>query len=503
MPHFLSKSLLRCVVILLAATCPAFASTPLATTSLAPVLPLTTAQTSQDAQLLISVLRDTHPGYARYRTNEAIQADEQTFLTAAAAARSSGQLYLAVSAFLAAIKCEHTEAELPEAISTWMNHNPSMLPVDFSWVEQTAIVTGVAPGISGVKVGDELRQINGHPMQSLLTSISPHISVDGFTDHTKTAIFAGTDDIGFTTFDVFYPLLHGFQDSYQLTLRSANAAERQVQVPAVNTQASALARHSSQAAANFSDQGAVSWQQRGDAAVISINTFVNYRTPVDPDSIFGPMFSAIKASGVQQLVLDLRLVGGGSTDVMNSLLRHLIDQPIKIGGPARVKTVQFETHRKHLSSWDNSIFNIPAAMAEADGNGMFILSPELRGGVQQLTPATEAWQGPLTILIGPHNESGATMLLAELRDERKLMLIGEATGGSAEGPTAGVIAFLTLPESTIRVRVPLVWSKTSYQGFIPGMGIAPDMIVPGTIADIRAGRDRALEIATRQLMSRP
>jgi hypothetical protein len=502
MKHQLLKLLKHIFVLMLtiAATYSAFASEPVATAVLAPVLPLTAAQTSRDASLLISVLRDTHPGYARYRTKDAIEADELTFIKAAAGARNSSQFYLAVSAFLATIKCEHTEAELPAAISKWMNNNPSMLPVDFSWVEQTAIVTGVAPGISGVNIGDELLAINGHTMQSLQTSISPHISVDGFTHHTKAAIFAGTDDIGFTTFDVFYPLLHGFADSYQLTLRGADAVEHKVQVPAVSTQASAMARHSTQAVANFSDQGAVSWQQRGNAAVISINTFVNYRTPVDPESIFAPMFRAIKAANPEQLVVDLRQVGGGSTDVMNSLLRHLIDKPVSIGGPSRVKTVQFAAHRKYLSSWDNSIFNMPATMTEADGNGMFILSPTLRGGLQQLTPATQAWQGPLTILIGPQNESGATMLLAELRDERQLRLVGEATGGSAEGPTAGVIAFLALPESTIQVRVPLVWSTTSYQGFIPGMGITPDIIVPKTVADVRAGRDRALEIATIKII---
>ena len=515
MTPFLFKTLPRWVVLMLAITaiCKVAAQTPQAKTAApqtkteaakataeSPVLPMSTVQTNRDAQLLLNVLRDTHPGYHRYRTAAMVQSAEQRFLQAAAAAGDSGQFYLAVSAFLATIQCEHTEAELPVAMSNWLNNHPSMLPLDFSWVEQTAIVTGVAPGISGVRVGDELLQINGHSMQSLLSAISPHISVDGFTDHTKTAIFAGSDDIGFTTLDVFYPLLHGFAQSYQLTLRGADTTERTVQVPAVSPKAAALARHSASTVANFSDQGAVSWQQRGDSAVLSINSFVNYRTPVDPEQIFGPVFRAIQQAKIQQLVVDLRQVGGGSTDVMNSLLRHLIDRPITIGGPAKVKTLQFAAHRAYLSSWDNSIFNLPASMAQADGQGMFILSPSLRGGEQQLTPATQAWQGPLTILIGPQNESGATMLLAELRDERTIRLVGEATGGSAQGPTAGVIAFLALPESTIRVRVPLIWSATSYQGFIPGMGITPDLVVPKTIADLRAGRDRALDIATQKVM---
>lgn len=101
------------------------------------------------------------------------------------------------------------------------------------------------------------------------------------------------------------------------------------------------------------------------------------------------------------------------------------------------------------------------------------------------------------MLIGEGNESGLTILLAELRDEREALFIGQPTGGSAEGPTAGVIAFLTLPESQIVVRVPLRWNTTSFTRFEPGKGIAPDILVPETVADVHAGRDRTLERATQ------
>lgn len=129
---------------------------------------------------------------------------------------------------------------------------------------------------------------------------------------------------------------------------------------------------------------------------------------------------------------------------------------------------------------------------------MYTVSPEVSGGTRQAEPAADAWRGPLTVLIGPNNESGATILLAELRDERTVSLVGESTGGSVEGPTAGVIAFLSLPESTIRVRVPLLWTTTSYKAFMPGKGMEPDIAVGRTIEDVRAGRDRAMEIATRR-----
>jgi hypothetical protein len=463
-----------------------------------PTSPLTIEQTGRDAQLLISVLRGIHPGYMRYRTAADVTAAEQAFLAAATDARNTGEMYLTVSKFLAAIRCEHTEAELPPQMLEWRNKHASMLPVAFAWIGGKAIVTGVAPEVTGILAGDELIEVDGRPMQGLYEATIPYISVDGFTDYTKASIFSGSDDIGLTTFDVFHPLMHGFSSSFGLSVRGTDGHLRQTRVSAVGTEVSNAARGIGRAQSNFSDKAAVSWSRVGNTAVLNINTFVNYRTPIDPESVFGPVFREIGDSGVDRLVLDFRSVGGGSDDVMNSLLRHLIDKPITVGGPSRVKTYQFDAFRRYLSTWDENVFNMPASLFVEDDTGMYTVSPEVTGGTRQVEPAPDAWKGSLTVLIGPNNESGATVLLAELRDERTATLVGESTGGSAEGPTGGVIAFLSLPESTIRVRVPLLWTTTSYKAFTPGKGIEPDIVVEKTIEDIRTGRDRVLEVATKR-----
>jgi C-terminal processing protease CtpA/Prc len=112
-------------------------------------------------------------------------------------------------------------------------------------------------------------------------------------------------------------------------------------------------------------------------------------------------------------------------------------------------------------------------------------------------PHPDAFPGRLTILIGPHNASGSTLLLAALREHGELRFIGEPTAGSAEGPTAGLLFFLTLPASRIRVNVPVFSQRSSAERFERGMGVAPDLLAPETIADILAGRAAALAAALR------
>jgi len=84
------------------------------------------------------------------------------------------------------------------------------------------------------------------------------------------------------------------------------------------------------------------------------------------------------------------------------------------------------------------------------------------------------------------------MLIAKLHDAHRVRLVGESTGGSAEGPTAGFILFLKLPNSGITVRVPDMWNRMAISQFRRGYGVDPDTLVVPTLDDFLADRDPVL-----------
>ncbi|MEM9166886.1 MAG: S41 family peptidase [Planctomycetota bacterium] len=454
-----------------------------------------------DAELLIGAFSEIHPGYTRYASAELMEAEADRLRAASAVAESEGAFYLAVQRYLASIRCEHTEAEPSDAVEAAVSS--SLLPLDFAYAlddsgAPRAIVVGLSPGVEGVRVGDELVAVDGRPMGDLFEAIRPFISVDGFTDHTRLTLFAGEDDYALPVFELFATLLFDGGDareSWSLTLASADGAERTVAVAATDMAGALAARGRDGTQKNFSDPGAVSWERMGDAAVLRVSTFVNYRTPIEAMPLFAEVFREIKASGVERLVFDMREIGGGSGDVQRALVRHLLTGPMNSGGPTRVRTYDLSAYREHMRTWNPAVFEMPAAMFEADDEGFFVVKPPIGGSVQTVEPAPDAWDGELVLLVGPNNESGATWLIAELREQRELLLVGEPTGGSAEGPTAGIIVFLTLPESGIVARLPLLDQRTSATDFEPGMGVTPDAVVRPSVADLRAGRDVALERA--------
>jgi len=74
-------------------------------------------------------------------------------------------------------------------------------------------------------------------------------------------------------------------------------------------------------------------------------------------------------------------------------------------------------------------------------------------------------------------------------------IIGEPTGGSAEGPTAGLMFFLNLPNSGVTVRVPALRSWTNVPHPTPGKGVMPDEVVRPTVEAWLEGRDPVLRAA--------
>jgi C-terminal processing protease CtpA/Prc len=134
---------------------------------------------------------------------------------------------------------------------------------------------------------------------------------------------------------------------------------------------------------------------------------------------------------------------------------------------------------------------------------MYAIIPSLAPADQagEMTPlpvSPDRFTGSIVVLSGPRNASGSTMLISKLQDAGRATIVGQPTGGSAEGPTAGFILFLKLPNSGIVVRVPDMWNKMAVTHFRHGYGVEPDVRVEPTLDDFLLDRDAVLQAAQRR-----
>lgn len=466
---------------------------------------LSAEQASRDVALLRRALETVHPGLYRYSDKPVIDGAFARLEKAAAAPITELAFHAEIARLLAAIHCDHTKAEMPEALDDFRTRNATHLPLRFQLIEGRMIVVSNDGQAGAPPAGSEILAINGMPVPALLLQLAPLVSYDGATDQAIAAKLTDDSDLMGDDFNENYPALFGFPDRWQIEwkpvggTRATTATLQPIRFAQWTTLTGPGAKYRSEF------YSAITWRMNGTTARLGIDTFVNYRNPVQATAFLGGFFAAIQEAGTDHLILDLRKNGGGSEDVSVALGRYLIDRPFTWAKPTRYKAVRYGDLPQYFETWGDreARFNAPLDAFTKTADGWYDRIPVLSGeAVSDGDSAFEqqpiddlAFRGRLTILSGPRNGSGATRTIAQLKEKAGALVIGEDSAGSAEGPTSGSIFLMKLPESGIKVRIPEAWNRTNIVSFVPSKGVPVDQLVVPTLADYEAGRDRTIGVA--------
>jgi C-terminal processing protease CtpA/Prc len=450
----------------------------------------------EDLALARDALERLHPGYDRYTERAELDAHWAAMAQAAEDGADLAELYLGLSALLADIRCDHTKAELPDLVEQSWETEPVYLPFRMRLFEERMYVEHVAEG-SALTRGDEVLRIDGDPVSERLQAARRYMPVDGYTDHVRDAQLEKSGEFLGSGFDHFDALLA--PDDTEVILEVRRPGEHQTRSVTLSRIGYADFRALSGESRwrNFSDPDAVSVTRPADGvAVLSVETFVNYRTPISPDSVFQPIFAELNADGVETLIIDVRRNGGGSTEVMQSLLSYLSsDTPIQHTSEIWVTTIDFEGLRDHIQTWDPNALSPNPDWYPERPDGRRDVSARANNQTVPFARAADAFEGEIIILTSQRNASGVTLMYGVLAEQAHVTLVGERTGGSQEGPTAGIIWFLNLPNSGIVVRVPWLYQRSAMQDPEFGQGFTPDVLAPETYDSWLEGRDPAFEAA--------
>jgi hypothetical protein len=489
------RSVLRIALFASVQTCfalPVFAQTP----PQPPTQTLTAADAQADVALMRRALETIHPGLHRRTPNRVISAALDRLARDAAQPMQDTELYRRISQVLALIRCTHTKAEQTRAMEAWRTGNPSHLPFRFRLIEGRMIVVSSDPAQTMLPRGTEVVSINGQPVRTLVRTLGAYVPIDGETPASRDKYLGDDGDLMGANFDHFYPYVYGFADRFDVVVREG-AGRKTVQLKPLSFRDWVKLPYDG--APNRADFGDTTTWRMLDATTgyLRVATFVNYRKPVDAAALYAKALGELRSQGMQRLVVDLRDNGGGSNDASLALIDILAQAPYTYQRAVKLKAIRYGDLPQYISSWGNrdALFNPPLENYTRDG-AWYDLKPEFSPDeLKPRAPAPNAFAGPVSLLISPANASGATMVVAKLKDMGRVRLVGETSGGSADGPTAGVVFMLKLPKSGITVRIPVAWNQMEVARFNPKGGVAPDVQVTPTVADFRAGVDRALQVA--------
>ena len=189
-------------------------------------------------------------------------------------------------------------------------------------------------------------------------------------------------------------------------------------------------------------------------AVLKLNRFsVRNRSDVEQ--------ALRRVADARALVLDLRGNGGGDYSQFTWLVRQFLPEP-------RVVLTQLSRRGDEQST------------------------RELR-----ITPAEAPFLKPIAVLTDRRSGSASELTATTLLEQRDALIVGESTCGCV----VAVRSEYVLPGAG-GVRVSETGFRSAHGRRMEGEPLAPTIYAPPTLAYLRAGRDRALEIAEKALLDR-
>lgn len=365
-----------------------------------------------------------------------------------AAAKSDAQFYLALKAMVRELKDSHTRVVTPRESVDHRRFAALASGASLTVVDDQLVIVDVdadSPAArAGLRRGDVVFAIDTHVFDEAFLRAARTLPLTGEDITSPEAQPARADEVArFAQLRAVRRVLQRSPDEPPRAQRLRIAREGVGSVD-VLVRAEPLVRPPT----------AVSRVLPSGIGVLKLNRFsVRNRADIE---------RALAALGpTRALVLDLRGNGGGDYSQYTWLVRQFLPEP------------------RHV-------------MTQLTRAGS-----EVRERPVRLVPADEPYLKPLAVLTDRRSGSASELTAVTLLEQRDALIVGESTCGCV----VGVSWEYVLPGGG-GVRVSETGFRSARGRRMEGEPLAPAIYMPPGIAELRAGRDRALEAAERALLER-
>ena len=450
----------------------------------------TREQLVEDFQIARHALEEGHSGIYRYTSKAVLDRAFDRAAKALDRSMNAYEFYRVMAPVIALIKCGHTSVSLPADIRQEINARLPLLPLQIKVLDRKPYVLRDFSSGEHKLAGLEIRSINKVPASKIVTTLLRATPADSDVESSRQMRISGW------RFNGALVSLMGFSSPYNVTLWDAKA-KREVKTRLEGIELPKLEEASKAEYPQDQPQqkaGEMKYFDKGRIGMMTIYGFGGY---VDPEKkkglreFYKESFVEMEAIGLKTLIIDLRNNGGGEDELGKLLLSYLIDQPFKYYEDLIINNNTF-SFAKYTGQPD---FKLPERVAEKGKDGKYHAVGHPNWGINQ--PNKPTFTGKIYIIINGGSFSTTSEFLSQAHSHKLATFIGEESAGGYYGNSSGFMPNVTLPNTKLSVRVPLMtyyMAVTGYQGALHH-GVVPDYPVKHNIEDLIAGRDLDLEIA--------
>ena len=452
------------------------------------------AEMQADFDLMRKALEEAHSGLYRYSSKAEMDRAFDAERAKLNRPMPRTEFLVVLAETLARIRCGHTGLTPDEETQKELA-NTRMFPLRIRVEGRRLMVqSNDTPDDKTIRPGMEIIEINGRKPTDILNRILPKLAADGDVETGKRVRLQRSFPQNYWLF---------VEKTEAFTVRARDAAGTTVTSKLLGVADSDRTKNSTSNPLNAellssiekrkwsSENLAVRFLKDPDIAQIRIGGFGGNQYPQWMEDTF----RTLREKGTTTLIIDLRGNGGGADMYGAMLVSYLTDKPFRYFDHIDVKSIN-PSFKEH-SDWSGNENRLREGMTVNPAGG-FLVTSKLHPGVAEQPPGKYPFLGKVFVLIDGATFSTAADFCAVAHHLKRATFIGEETGGAYYGNNSGMQTIVTLPNSKMRVRVPMY----EYWNAVPGYdgkrrGTRPDHVVETKVANLLRGVDEQLELALK------
>lgn len=437
----------------------------------------------KDYDFLVTELKTYHQGLYQYVEKDIVDQKIDSIRNTIEASDKI-EFFKKVNAVIALTNEGHSGAELPFWTQAKFGLSKAFIPIAIEFSNKKAILKKLySKKNPGLEFGDQILSINGNTINSIMQKLKPYVVTDGFNE---TSLYEWVS----WNFPLYYALAYGKQKEFEITVQKINSDK----IETLTLKARSALKIKNKKNILNTVKRPFKFEYRTISNGVGYLFVPNFYSNKDFQQFYLKSFTKIKEDNIQHLIIDIQDNVGGNEGNENLLASYLFDAPFQKYEKVLAPKSEYQNFKD-----DKSVI--------ADGwtlkndfphRGEFTLMSNYFSEYDYNKPIKDLiFKGEVYALISGVTFSGGAEFASMLKMTDRAIFIGEETGGAYEGNVSGHNRDIKLPNTKIKVSIPIVHFKVNVKPKQRGRGIMPDYKVQQSWEDIIEGKNTKLEFALK------
>ena len=452
-----------------------------------------TQQLQEDYSLLRNILEKKHPSLYWYTGEDSMNIYFDKYYSYIKDSMTEQQFGWKIIAPLTdKIHCGHTSFAMSKKYNNWaFGKRFASFPLSMKiWNDTMVVTNNLNRKDSVLKRGTLITSINGLNSAELKETMFGYMTEDGSANNVNYIRLSGN-------FPYYHRNIFGLSKNYAVKYLDSFGVEKTINIPVFEQR-----RDSGQRARPVEPvqrDKAVSRQKRlldmrslvidtaNNTAIITLNTFSSGGLR----KFYRQTFRYIRKTGIANVVLDLRSNGGGRINLSTLLTKYVSRTTFKVADTSFAVTKSLRPFTKYIKS--GFINNL----------GLLFLTKRNKDGLYHFghwerklykPKNVNHFSGDLYVLINGSTFSASAIFCNAIKGQPGITLVGEEAGGGWYGNNGILIPDITLPNTRLRVRLPL-FRLVQYKHVVKdGRGVPPDIFIGTSYDALLKGVDKKMQV---------